>query len=276
MADRLRLFRGDDEERADAAADASQAREPLCDQMPRFGDQTYYVFPSYGTEFQEMTKWEESWQRSVPGRHRFWAGFSGGGVLALPRLFKSEKDARFLPSAPIWYSGDPPHGMVLGNDAGMELARRVLRLNPERPPALAVRFGAPRVPNPTVDATAEHATCLSRERFLLIVPKEGRKSLKLLERLPEWLGAFGVKSLSEPASPPPLLRDEIHDWFGNPSRTMFAVPIEEGVENVAWQLAVTYYIAEYWGTHAKGLNGIHFVANIEGQPNFRKNWTSNK
>ena len=35
-------------------------------------------------------------------------------------------------------------------------------------------------------------------------------------------------------------------------------------------------IAEYWDTQARGVDTVHFVANIEGGPNFRKHWSSNK
>ena len=132
------------------------------------------------------------------------------------------------------------------------------------------------MPDPTVKATAEHADCLSDERLLLVVPKENRKSLKLMDQLPGWFDAFDVEITTPALEPPKPLREEMHDWFSNPDRTLFAFRMSGGVPNAAWQLAVVYYVAEYWDVHARGLDSVHFVANIEGKPNFRKNWTSYK
>jgi hypothetical protein len=49
-----------------------------------------------------------------------------------------------------------------------------------------------------------------------------------------------------------------------------------GEDDAAWQLAVIYYVAEHWDTQARGLDSVHLVAEIEGGPNFRRNWTSNR
>ncbi|WP_165074889.1 hypothetical protein [Paludisphaera rhizosphaerae] len=129
----------------------------------------------------------------------------------------------------------------------------------------------------TVAVTAEHAGSLGDDRRLLIVPKaDRRRPLKLMERLPEWFATFGVSLDANAAQAPEPLQAEIQDWFGDRTRPMFALPMSGGEPNAAWQLAVACYVGLYWETQAKGLDSIHFVASIDGGPNFRKNWTSNR
>lgn len=169
-------------------------------------------------------------------------------------------------------------GTVLGNEAGEHLNQCVRHAIPDSPPAFAVRLGlAEFVPEMAVKVTAEHAASLGDDRRLLIVPKANRRRpLKLMERLPEWFATFGVSVDADAAQVPEPLRAEIRDWFGDPTRPMFAPPMSGGEPNAAWQLAVVCYVALYWETQARGLDSIHFVASIEGGPNFRKNWTSNR
>jgi hypothetical protein len=57
---------------------------------------------------------------------------------------------------------------------------------------------------------------------------------------------------------------------------MFGFRMSGGEDNAAWQTAVVYYVAEYWDTQIRGLESLHFIANIDGEPCFRRNWTSNK
>jgi len=97
-----------------------------------------------------------------------------------------------------------------------------------------------------------------------------------MERLPEWFGAFGVTVDASSTDVPPALREAMRDWFDAPSRPMFALPMSGGEDDAAWQLAVTYYVAEHWDVQASGLDTVHFVAKIEGRPNLRKFWTSNR
>lgn len=244
--------------------------------MRRYGLDYYYVFPPYGVEFRDMTRWLAHWREVFPGTHRFWPGYSGGGVLAVP-LEIPDRKRNSLTSAIAPCPHMTIYGLVLGNETGQELARCLSRAVPERPPAFAVRMGlAERVPHPTVKATAEHVDCLDGMRYLLVVPRANRRSIKLMDQLPAWFGTFGVTIGAPTAEVPAILRAEMHDWFGDPGRTMFALPMSGGEPNAAWQLAVVYYVAEYWDTRASGLDSMHLVANIEGEPNFRKNWTSNK
>jgi hypothetical protein len=239
------------------------------------GPDYYYVFPSYGPEFQDMAGWLDHWRAEFP-EHRFWTGFSGGGVLAVP-LAIPQRQRHTLASADHSWHHKPIYGMVLGNETGQELARCLSCALPDRAPAFAVRLGlAERVPEPTVKATAEHADGLGGQRYLLVVPKAGRRSPKLMERLPAWFGTFGVTIDAPLTEVPAALRAAMRDWFDDPQRPMFALPLAGGEANAAWQLAVAYYVAEHWDIQARGLDSVHFVAEIEGRPNFRKNWTSNR
>ena len=223
-----------------------------------------------------MNPWIALWTDAFHERFRFWNGFSAGGILAVPHEIPQREVTRRTPLQ-FLNSFMTPFGMSLGNESGEQLADCVLRAEPERPPRIAIMWGlTERVPEPRVKVTAEHADCVRDQILLLVVPKKGRKSLKFVEELPDWFRAFGMTidhSLMEPSSE---LRAEMTDWFSDPNRKMFAMPISGGESNAAWQLAVIYYIAEHWAVSERGIDSIHFVANIEGKPCFRKNWTSNK
>ena len=117
------------------------------------------VFPPYGRELQNMSQWDSHWQEAFSGRHRFWHGFSGGGVLSVP-LDIPERERIRLATGHVICSSNSPYGMVLGNKAGHSLSSSVLHAVPDRPPALAIKWGlAERVPDPTVKVTAEHSDC---------------------------------------------------------------------------------------------------------------------
>jgi hypothetical protein len=244
--------------------------------LARFGLDHYYVFPSYGPEFRDMAGFLSHWDQALRGSHRFWPGFSGGGVLAAPLAIPQRERDKLVLVRPA-RGHNYLYGMVLGNEAGEELRLSVTCATPVHVPAFAVRFGlAERVPEPSVKVTAEHAGCLGGERILLVVPKANRKSLKLLDQLPRWFDAFGVAIEGPLPEVPAGLREEMGDWFGDPDRPMLAFRMTGGEANAAWQLAIIYYIAEYWDTHARGLDTVHLVADIEGHPNFRRNWTSRR
>jgi hypothetical protein len=132
------------------------------------------------------------------------------------------------------------------------------------------------VPDPTVKTTPEHLESLGDERILLVVPRPKRKKLTQWECLPEWFKTFGVHVDESPCDVHDTLGHAIDDWFTDPTRKMFGFRLSGGEENAAWQTAVVYYIAEYWDTQIRGLDSLHFVANIDGAPCFRRNWTSNK
>jgi hypothetical protein len=223
-----------------------------------------------------MAGWLAHWRDVLPQKHRFWPGFSGGGILAVP-LAIPDRERHRLVLADSTRHHKPIYGMVLGNPSGMELARSLSCALPDRSPAFAVRMGfAGRVPAPTVCATAEHADGLDGKCYLLVVPKASRRSLKSMEQLPAWFSTFGVTIEAPLAGVPAGLQAAMRDWFDDPERPMFVLPMAGGEANAAWQLAVVYYVAEHWDTQARGLDSVHFVAEIEGRPNFRKNWTSNR
>lgn len=240
------------------------------------GADYYYVFPSYGAEFRDMSAWRSNFLTAFRGTHRFWPGFSGGGVLAAP-LDMPPRKRNSLALATARCHHKPIYGLVLGNEAARKLADCLSCAIPERAPAFAVRMGlAERVPDPTVAATAEHIDGLGGARYLLVVPKANRRAVKMMDRLPEWFASFGVSLGADVAELPEETREGMRDWFGDPDRPMFAFPMSGGEPNAAWQLAVTYYIAEYWDIHARGLDTLHVVAEIDGRPSFRRNWTSRK
>ncbi|TWU14657.1 hypothetical protein CA54_35260 [Symmachiella macrocystis] len=245
--------------------------------MQLVGNDSYHIFPSLIYECQDMSTIKREWaERRTDGWH-FQPGQFGGGILAQPRDIPERSRNGFARPDGLDANLMYPHGMVLGNEAGEKLSNYVNYFLPIQPPAFAIDAGlAKRYRTPTVAFTAEHADCLTDERYLLVLPKVKRKTLKLLDQLPVWLSYFGIDLDLSSSVVPQELRDEMHDWFDDPDRTMWAFPISGGEPNAAWQLAVIYYIALHWDVNITGLNNIHFIANIEGRPNFRKNWTSNR
>ena len=167
--------------------------------------------------------------------------------------------------------------MVLGNEAGKEISDLLACAQEDRPPSFAVKLGlAEHVPDPSVVTTPEHFEPLGEDRILLVVPRVNCKTLKQIENLPEWFGTFGVQVDMTPCNVQEMFADVMTDWFSDPTRTLLGFRISGGEDNAAWQTAVVYYVAEYWDTHVRGLQSLHFISNIEGAPCFRKNWTSNR
>jgi hypothetical protein len=214
------------------------------------------------------------WERAFHGEHQFWHGFHGGGILAVPNSIPMQSRYRLATSD---CHPKRVYGMVLGNEAGKEIADLLACAQEDRPPAFAVKMGlAERVPDPTVKTTPEHLGSLGDDRLLLVVPRPKRNTLKHLDDLPDWFETFGVRIDIMPIDVQQTLNTEIDGWFSDPNRKMFGFRMSGGEDNAAWQTAVVYYVAEYWDTQIRGLDSLHFIANIDGEPCFRRNWTSNK
>jgi hypothetical protein len=240
----------------------------LCD------DRSYFIFPAYGTAFRNMMPWLARWERAFHGEHQFWHGFHGGGILAVPNSIPMQSRYRL---ATAECHSKRVYGMVLGNEAGMEIANMLACAQEDRPPAMVVNMGLTEpVPDPTVKTTPEHLESLGDERILLVVPRPKRKTLKHLQDLPDWFQTFGVHVEKSSCDVQETFGNAMDDWFSDPGRRKFRFWMSGGEDNAAWQTAVVYYVAEYWDTQVRGLDSVHFVANIEGAPCFRRNWTSNK
>lgn len=257
--------------------DPRAAETPAASPLPLHGGEFCCCFPPYGYEFWDMAPLIEAWQENLPDPHHFWPGIAGGGVLAVPkRGCELNNLIGRLQASCRWFPFDSPYGMVLGNEAGKEFDEWILRALPDRPPWWAIWLGLARyIPEMSVGVTAEHLDGLGDRRYLLVVPRAGYRRLKQIDRLPEWFGHFGV-SVGPPEIPSPAFREQVRDWFDDPDRRTFLLPLSGGEPNAAWQLAVVCHVAQHWETQARGLQDVHFVASIEGKPNVRKNWTSNR
>lgn len=279
---RLKIFNGSEDDSGSADVDRHSNREPVKDgrfdsaAMPRFLRHHCHVFPPYGVEYADLTPWKQRWESLLPGRFEFWQGFTQGGVLSIPHFAKGARGA-----ANAYNCAPPGLGCTficsgLTDEAGEELREYVHVIAPRQYSAIELAMGFPRNPRVSVKVTPEHAESAGDERYVLVVAKESRRSIKFLDRLPEWYAPFGVRVCTEPGPPPPHLLEEMQNWFGNPNRNLIAVRIEGGVNTAAWQTAVLSYIGSFWNLNERGLDTLHFITRIEGQPNYRKNWTSNK
>jgi hypothetical protein len=263
---RLKLHRDDDE-----SSDRSQDILRLHDGC------NYVVYPSYVRDHLDADRLVANLRKSLAGCYRYWKGGASGGVLELsnsgPPHKRWEAATRNVNNTLCYV--ERIRGLNCGNKVGEELAGSVAYGIPDFPPASAVKLGAPKPPKtPHVGVSAEHLEGLSSERFGLAVPKRTSKLYTGVEMVPEWFSAFGVAAAACPV--PDVVQKKTSEWYDPPLRNLFCFRLNGGVENAAWQLAVTAYIATHWWTVWRGLEAMHFLAEIEGKPEFRSNWTNPK
>lgn len=244
--------------------------------LARFEHARYTVFPPYGNEFADLSVWKQRWESLLPGRHKFWPGFTQGGILGLPVFPPGHRGYAHVQNCAPQQLRSRFEMAGFSNPAGEELREYVDLVRPPRYSKLEILMGAKQNPKVTVAITPEHLDSAGHERFILVVPKEGRRSVKFADRLPEWLNAFGITATSDLVPPSELMMDEMREWFFNTNRPMCILRIQGGLDNAAWQTAVLIYIASYWNLLDRGLQDVHFVARIQGSPNYRRKWTSNK
>jgi hypothetical protein len=234
----------------------------------------YVTYPSFVVDFLDADRLVSNLRKSLAGYYRYWRGGAGGGVLELSHEGPQHK--RWDPATHninnrLCYV-QRINGLECGNKLGEELAGSVVYGIPDFPPPIAVKFGvaksSPKIP--AVVVTAEHLDGLSSERFCLAVPKRTSKICKGVESVPEWFAAFGVGAQACPVSA--VVKEKTSEWFDPPSRNLLCFRLNGGVENAAWQLAVTSYVATHWWTKWHGLEAMHFLAEIEGKPAFRSHW----
>ena len=261
----LRLHR-DGEESADRSPDGLRLNDGC----------VYVTYPSFVVDFLDADRLVSNLRKTLAGCYRYWRGGESGGVLELSHEAPPHK--RWLPAT---HNLNNPlcsvvriDGLVCGNKAGEELAGSVVYGIPDFPPPIAVKLGVAKSgpKKPKVAVTAEHLDGLSSERFCLAVPKRTTKICKGLENVAEWFAAFEVSVQASPV--PDAVQEKISEWFDPPERKLFCFRLNGGVENAAWQLAVTAYVATHWWTRWHGLEAMHFLTEIEGKPEFRSHWTN--
>lgn len=256
----LRLFENDDDERLPAGVLALHEHA------------AYAVYSSFAARYIDVDGLVDSLKKPFAGQFRFWRGFAGGGVL------------EFLNAEPItkrWDKaiGNPRlcyveslRGLECANAAGKELAQHVTCAAPELPPPIALKMGLTERPpkEPTVVVSAEHLDNLAGERFCLVVPRKSSKRRKHLESVSEWFAEFGIDAEICPISD--AVKSQVVGWYDEPMRPTLFLRMAGGIENAAWQLAVTSYVAAHWWTQWHGLEAMHFLCEIEKKPSFRPHW----
>jgi len=91
--------------------------------LKRFSEETYFVFPGYGAAFLDMKPWLTEWERSFSCAYRFWKGFGGGGLLSVSSCISTD-EVYYV--ARREFHAKRVCGMVLGNEAAMEMAANIL------------------------------------------------------------------------------------------------------------------------------------------------------
>ncbi|MEZ6072495.1 MAG: hypothetical protein R3C10_20090 [Pirellulales bacterium] len=238
------------------------------------GGCAFVVYPSYCASYFDTDGLVSALKKTRAGRFRFWEGFAGGGVL---ELIDAESDGeRWRPATGNyrWCSVERIDGLNCGNRAGEDLASYVAYALPDFPPPIAVKMGlADRPPKkPTIGVSAEHIDGLSGERFCLVVPRQVSKVCKHQNSAIDWFGALGIKAKKCPLSG--QLTSGIAGWYDRSLDKMLVYQLSGGEENAAWQLAATSYVATHWWTKWRGLESVHLLADIQGKPVFRPNWTN--
>jgi hypothetical protein len=235
----------------------------------------YVVYPSYVKDHLDVDRLVSNLRNSLAGCFRYWKGRAGGGVLELNQggsWYKRWDPATYNINNKLC-NVERINGLHSGNGSGEDLASSVVYGIPDFPPPSAVKLGYPKPPRtPKVAVTAEHFDGLLSDRLCLAVPKRTSKLCKYVESTFDWFGDFGVAAEACPV--PDNLLKKISHWYDPPSRDLLCFRLNGGVKNSAWQLAVTAYVANHWWTNWHGLEAMHFLAEIEGKPEFRSHWTN--
>lgn len=204
----------------------------------------------------------------APPKMDFLDGPTGGGVIVVNK----QREERWL------------GGLVLVSHANLCLpgGRALVAVDPfgvlvtylepyENPPE--VQFGLrPRPKLYLCGATPEHADSAGASVFWLAsLEKRQRRSSNLAE-VPRWAQAFGF-SVTELATIPPQLQCETSDWFRQPSEfdNVWFQVVGDG-NSAGYHFAVLVWVALHARSVVKQLRAMHLVAQIEGQPLFRKTW----
>lgn len=121
-------------------------------------------------------------------------------------------------------------------------------------------------------ATPEHAESAGTSVFWLTSLERRKRRPSALAEIRGWALAFGL-CIMELSETPDRLRLETADWFGSPPAfdDMWYEVSGDG-SSAGFHFAVLVYLALHARSVIKQLRAMHLVANIEGQPLFRKTW----
>jgi hypothetical protein len=130
----------------------------------------------------------------------------------------------------------------------------------------------PRIYNTGV--SYEHAASAGDAVYWLVrtKPKGKKRTLAACSQLPEWGRAF-VFDVTPIADPPGDLLAETAPWFGNSDEESTWFEVSHTDKGLGLNFAVVGYLGHLL-RHVIGpsFNSMHLIAQIEGEPNFRRRW----
>jgi hypothetical protein len=121
-------------------------------------------------------------------------------------------------------------------------------------------------------ATPEHAASAGNSVYWLASLDKRKRNSSTLAEVPRWASSFGL-SVTELPGIPEQLRSETSDWFVQPAEfDQVWFHVSGGDTSAGFHFAVLVYIAFLARSTVKRLYAMHLVADIEGQPRYRKTW----
>ena len=170
------------------------------------------------------------------------------------------------------------HGMEIGNESALSLARRLPIVAPYPIPKIARKFGVrPNYRESRVAVTCEHLSAARDENYLVIKRRGKEVPGDLIAPLLAELAEFGVSAETTPEAECEDLRSHIAGWFDNHASelqiTRIAITNRDALFLVA---AARYAMLSLELAKNRNYDSIHLIAEIESEPNFRPHWTSNR
>ena len=218
-----------------------------------------------------------------PPRIDYLNGPAGGGIIVVHQTRRSQPadpdDAALELPANQWLGT-----LVLASEANLRepngralvsedpFRSLVTYLEPYEYPAEVGLGLRPRTKLYLCAATPEHAASAGASIFWLASLERRKRRPSALAEIIGWALPFGLR-VTELSEIPERLRPETADWFGSPPAfdDMWYEVSSDG-SSAGFHFAVLVYVALHARSVVKQLRSMHLVANIEGQPLFRKTW----
>ena len=204
-------------------------------------------------------------------------GPEGGGIIVAPH--KRDPRNPYLVAPGCWLgeavlSNNVDISGLRGTRASAQrLVVKVCYLEPRDDPVLRLAGMAKRPKLYVPSASIEHADSAGQDVYWMVEFLEGKQEIRGLNDVSTWAQHFQyhVERLD---GMPTSLREETSSWFSNPSFRFAWFRVQSKDEGAGYQFAVMLYIALHLRKVAgRRMQSMHLVAQVEGRPNARKNWS---